>query len=182
MNSMSAEVQPSSKAASEEPPLPPDAAEIEAAEVHPPQQEQEASQTAPTFAQKIDKKTRALLQRWSSQIARRNLILLAGRGNIAQTLSDIPEEMHKVARQTRLVIEFVDDFRSGRYREMPWWAMAVAASAMLYTINPADVVPNFLPLVGTMDDLVVVAVAVRLLQNELKRYCEFKGYDVAQYF
>jgi uncharacterized membrane protein YkvA (DUF1232 family) len=104
------------------------------------------------------------------------------RSNIAETLSDIPEDMHKVARQTRLVIEFVDDFRSGEYRDMPWWATAVAASAMLYTINPADVIPNFLPIVGTMDDLIVVAVSVRVLQKELKRYCEFNGYDPSENF
>jgi uncharacterized membrane protein YkvA (DUF1232 family) len=127
-------------------------------------------------------RVRKRLTRWSSQIAKRNLLLLAAQGNIAETLKDVPENMHLVARQTRLVIEFVDDFRTGTYREVPWWAVAIAVTAMLYAINPADVIPNVLPIVGTLDDLAVVAVAVRLLRSELIRYCEFKGYAREEYF
>jgi len=137
---------------------------------------------AASFGFALRAKTRAWLERWSSKVARRNIILLAARGNIAETLHDVPEQMHKVARQTQLVIEFVDDFRSGRYRDMPWWAVAVAATALLYAVNPADAIPNALPIVGMLDDLAVVAVATRLLKKELRRYCEFKGYPVEQYF
>jgi uncharacterized membrane protein YkvA (DUF1232 family) len=127
-------------------------------------------------------KLRGVAEKWLRQLARRNLLLLAARGDILETLRDVPEQMHKVARETSLLIEFVDDFRSRRYRAMPWWAVAVAASALLYAINPADVVPNFIPLVGALDDLAVVAVATRVLRGELKKYCEFKGYAVADYF
>lgn len=136
----------------------------------------------PTIGASLGRKTREFARRWSSRIARRNLVLLAARGNIAETLGDVPEKMHKVARQTRLVIEFVDDFRTGGYRDVPWWAVAVAATAMLYAINPADVVPNVLPIVGTLDDLAVVAVAVRLLEGQLRKYCRFKGYAIDEYF
>ena len=137
---------------------------------------------AHSFAYVLGERTRRWLEQWSSKVARRNIILLAARGNIAETLRDVPEKMHKVARQTQLVIEFVDDFRSGRYRDMPWWAVAVAATALLYAVNPADAIPNALPIVGTLDDLAVVAVATRILEKQLVRYCKFKGYPVEQYF
>jgi uncharacterized membrane protein YkvA (DUF1232 family) len=127
-------------------------------------------------------KTREMAERWLRKLARRNLLLLAARGDMLDTLRDVPEQMHKVARQTRLVIELVDDFRSGKYRAMPWWAVALSVSALLYAISPADVVPDYIPLVGALDDLAVIAVATRLLRSELRKYCEFKGYPVADYF
>jgi uncharacterized membrane protein YkvA (DUF1232 family) len=127
-------------------------------------------------------KTREMAERWLRKLARRNLLLLAARGDMLDTLRDVPEQMHKVARQSRLVIELVDDFRSGKYRAMSWWAVALSVSALLYAISPADVVPDYIPLVGTLDDLAVIAVATRLLRNELRKYCEFKGYPVADYF
>jgi uncharacterized membrane protein YkvA (DUF1232 family) len=90
--------------------------------------------------------------------------------------------MHRVARQTRLVLEALDDFNSGEYRAMPWGSLAVMAGAVLYAVNPADVVPDVMPMLGSLDDLAVVAVAVRLVQRDLKQYCEYKGYPVAEYF
>jgi uncharacterized membrane protein YkvA (DUF1232 family) len=127
-------------------------------------------------------RSKGIVERWSSRLARRNLAILVARGNIAETLSDIPEKMHRVARQTALVIELVDDFREGRYRSMPWWAIAVAVSAMAYTVNPVDVIPNAIPFAGVLDDLAVVAVATRVLRKQLVKYCEFKGYPVEDYF
>jgi uncharacterized membrane protein YkvA (DUF1232 family) len=143
---------------------------------------QQAADLARESKQKLVARSKHTIERWSSQLARRNLAILVARGNIAETLSDIPEQMHRVARQTALVIEFVDDFRAARYRGMPWWAVAVAVTAMAYTVNPVDVIPNAIPLVGVVDDLAVVAVATRVLRKQLVMYCEFKGYPVKDYF
>ncbi len=166
-----------------------EASEVEASEVEAPTFNQRVREVREATTGAVAKLSGAAkhqlheaVTRWSSQIARRNLLLLAAQGNLAETLRDIPEQMHLVARQARLVIEFFDDFRSGAYREMPWWAVAIAATAMLYAINPADAVPNVIPFVGTLDDLAVVAVAVRILRRELIKYCEFKGYPVEEYF
>jgi uncharacterized membrane protein YkvA (DUF1232 family) len=123
----------------------------------------------------------ALKEKLLRRLARRNLLLLAAKGNWVEALRDIPEQMHRVARETQLVIEFVDDVRARRYRA-PWWAVAVAATALLYPISPADAVPNFIPIAGIVDDLAVIAVATRVLRGELKKYCVFKGYPVSEYF
>lgn len=108
--------------------------------------------------------------------------LVEARGRVSETMGDIPHNMHLVASQTRLVLELIDDFRDGTYREIPWRKMALLVGAVLYAINPADVIPNFLPLVGTMDDIAVVALVTRVLRKDLMAYCEFKGYPVEDYF
>lgn len=143
---------------------------------------QRATQLAYDAERQLVARGRRRVERWSSQLARRNLAILVARGDIAETLKDVPEQMHRVARQTALVIEFVGDFRSGTYRAMPWWAVAVAVTAMAYTVNPVDVIPNAIPFAGVLDDLAVVAVATRVLRKQLVKYCEFKGYPVQDYF
>lgn len=143
---------------------------------------EQAAGIAHDAKQKLVARSKRTIDRWSSQLARRNLAILVARGDIAETLRDIPEQMHRVARQTALVIELVDDFREGRYRAVPWWAVAVAATAMAYTVNPVDVIPNVIPFAGVLDDLAVVAVATRVLRKQLVKYCELKGYPVKDYF
>jgi uncharacterized membrane protein YkvA (DUF1232 family) len=108
--------------------------------------------------------------------------LAAHRGSVASAWQELPNKMRLVANQTELMMELVDDFRTGKYRHIPWRSLAVCTAAILYTVSPADLVPDVLVGVGLLDDLAVVAIASRFIRDDLKAYCEFKGYDVAKYF
>jgi uncharacterized membrane protein YkvA (DUF1232 family) len=109
-------------------------------------------------------------------------LLLRQRASVQVELRDIPRRMQKVTNQAQLVLELVDDFRAKRYREIPWHALAVAAGALAYSVSPADVVPDVLPGVGALDDMLVIAVAMKAVRRHLEAYCAFKGYDPSEYF
>jgi uncharacterized membrane protein YkvA (DUF1232 family) len=101
---------------------------------------------------------------------------------VTATLRRIPIRMQLVTNQVRLVIELIDDFAEGTYREVPWHSMAVAAVAILYSVSPADLIPDALPLVGNVDDLFVLGLALKLLGKDLRAYAVAKGYDPDDYF
>jgi uncharacterized membrane protein YkvA (DUF1232 family) len=103
-------------------------------------------------------------------------------GTLRESMSGVPDRLQRVAQQSRLVLELLDDVRSGTYRELSWYSVPVAAAALLYTVNPADVVPDALPFLGALDDVALLALAVRLLRHDLRAYCRFKGYPEGQYF
>jgi uncharacterized membrane protein YkvA (DUF1232 family) len=119
----------------------------------------------------------------SAKVARRCVRTLnKGGDGVSRSLEDIPNRMHLVARQTRLLLELIEDFRRGRYREVPWSTVAVASAGVLYTVSPADLVPDALPFLGALDDMAVIAVATRFIRGDLERYCRFKGYPAEEYF
>lgn len=95
---------------------------------------------------------------------------------------EIPDHVQRIANQLRLLIDMVEDFADGRYREVPWYSVAIAVLASLYVVSPEDLVPDFIPVLGQMDDVVVIALAVRLLRADLIKYCKHKGLDPALYF
>ena len=57
----------------------------------------------------------------------------------------------------------------------PWTAKAVAALALLYLLSPIDPIPDFIPVVGLLDELVVlpllVGLASRLLPAPVMQDC-----------
>jgi uncharacterized membrane protein YkvA (DUF1232 family) len=120
-----------------------------------------------------------LSNRWSTRTLAK---LAAKRGNLAQGLKEVPERMHLAANQTRLVLELIDDVKSGTYRSIPWRYVALLSAIALYTVSPADVVPDFVPVLGRLDDVVLMALATRIARDQLRAYCNFKGYPVEQYF
>ena len=43
---------------------------------------------------------------------------------------------------------------------MPWYAKALAAFVVAYALSPIDLIPDFIPVVGLLDDLVVVPLGI----------------------
>ena len=49
-----------------------------------------------------------------------------------------------------------------RHRETPWLAKAVLILLLAYLASPVDLIPDVIPILGILDDLVVAAVALWL--------------------
>ena len=77
-------------------------------------------------------------------------------------------------QDVRLLISVAKDYWSGNYRAMPWWAMSAIVFALLYVINPVDLIPDFIPVVGYLDDAAVVSVCLVLVEQELRTYSKCK--------
>lgn len=70
----------------------------------------------------------------------------------------------------RLLLSLVQDARHGRYRAVPVWTLSAAAFALLYVLNPFDLVPDVLPVVGLLDDAAVVSACLSLVEQDLRDY------------
>src|SRR3712207_9561699 len=62
-------------------------------------------------------------------------------------------------------------YRAARDPRVPWYAKAVAAGVAAYALSPIDLIPDFIPILGQLDELVVlplgIALAVRLIPPEI---------------
>lgn len=86
---------------------------------------------------------------------------------------DIEDKLPKLKallEQAKVMLSMVRDYWSGRYREIPYWAIGAMALALLYVLNPADLFPDFILGVGYLDDAAVVAFCLKLVEQELERY------------
>lgn len=48
---------------------------------------------------------------------------------------------------------------------MPWYAKLVAACSAAYLFSPIQLIPSYIPVIGFLDDFLVLFVAARLLQR-----------------
>ena len=59
--------------------------------------------------------------------------------------------------------------RLRRHPDVPKRAKAVLAIAALWVLSPIDLIPEFLPVIGPLDDVVVVALALRYALRQVPR-------------
>lgn len=46
---------------------------------------------------------------------------------------------------------------------MPWYVKAIAAVVAAYALSPIDLIPDFIPVVGYLDDLIIVPAGILLV-------------------
>jgi uncharacterized membrane protein YkvA (DUF1232 family) len=92
----------------------------------------------------------------------------------AQDIENKLPRLKQVFEQAKIMLSMVKDYWSGAYREIPYWAISAISLALLYVLNPADVVPDVIVGVGYLDDATVVAFCVKLVERELERYQEWR--------
>lgn len=61
--------------------------------------------------------------------------------------------------QIRLVCLLVKD------PGVPWYAKVVAACTVGYVFSPVQLIPNFIPVIGQMDDVFVLSFGIKFLQR-----------------
>ena len=62
------------------------------------------------------------------------------------------------------------DWYMGNYTKIPFRMVASIAGAMLYLISPLDVVPDWVPFGGLLDDALVLAAIFALSRRDLDEY------------
>ena len=60
----------------------------------------------------------------------------------------------------------------------PWYAKALVAAVVAYAVSPIDLIPDFIPVLGQLDDLVIVPLgiwcAIRLIPPAVLAECRAK--------
>lgn len=49
---------------------------------------------------------------------------------------------------------------AARDSRVPWYAKALAGAVAAYALSPIDLIPDFIPVLGYMDDLVIVPLGI----------------------
>lgn len=53
-------------------------------------------------------------------------------------------------------------FYAYRDRETPWYAKLVSLCVVAYAFSPIDLIPDFVPVLGHVDDLILIPLGIRL--------------------
>ena len=80
----------------------------------------------------------------------------------------------RVLKDLRLIIPLIRDFLSGRYRKVPSGSLLVILFAIIYIINPFDILPDFVLGVGQIDDALILIVCLYILEKDLSKYREWR--------
>ena len=70
-------------------------------------------------------------------------------------------------------------FLALKERETPWYAKIIAAAVVVYALSPIDLIPDFIPVLGYLDDLVIlpalIAWCVKCIPEDVFASCRLRA-------
>lgn len=67
----------------------------------------------------------------------------------------------------------ITDYIKGNYK-VDWKTIAVITGAIIYFLAPLDLIPDFIPIVGYLDDLTVIKIALNMVKKDFDIYKTWK--------
>lgn len=93
-----------------------------------------------------------------------------------------PAKFFMLFKQVKLAFEMLKDYKKKNYKNVPWKTIAIITAAILYFLNPIDLIPDFMGLLGFTDDAIVLGFVFNSIREELIKYCNWRGLSSEDYF
>ena len=88
---------------------------------------------------------------------------------LEQKINDMPFVGKKFS-MIPVMISLVKNYVQGKYTTIPYGTILAVLSALIYFLAPIDIVPDFIPLAGYLDDMAVLGLCMNMVSIDIETY------------
>ena len=86
----------------------------------------------------------------------------------------MPKFLFDIWNDLKLTILMLKDCYTGVYRETPLDTIAALLIMIVYIVVPIDLILDFIPVVGYIDDFIVVKLILSFVKKDLEKYSAWR--------
>lgn len=94
---------------------------------------------------------------------------IASNGTLSKFLDDI-----------KLYFKMLGDIFTGKYKKIPVGTIAAIVGTLLYVLSPVDLIPDFIPVIGYLDDAAILAACLNFTRFDVEEYKKEKEEDTKE--
>lgn len=113
-------------------------------------------------------------KRAARQVLRRRFRLLHLLGTAYARLGIHGDALGRVREDFETSIRMAKAWALHEYRAVPWKSLVYVVGAIIYFVNPIDVIPDFLVGIGFVDDIAVAAAVVNAVHSQLESFRDWE--------
>ncbi len=80
----------------------------------------------------------------------------------------------KLNDSLRLFIRIINAYTSKEYTYVPWKTICLIVAGLIYFIYPVDLIPDFIPVSGLIDDIALIAWIYKSIQDDIDNFLEWE--------
>jgi uncharacterized membrane protein YkvA (DUF1232 family) len=74
-----------------------------------------------------------------------------------------------------IIGRLIKAYALGHYREVPWKTLLIMVAAVIYFVNPIDLIPDLIPVLGFTDDLGVLVWVYNAVNVEIDKFIAWEN-------
>ena len=82
--------------------------------------------------------------------------------------------IHEVWKYLTAIIRLVRAYARRQYTDVPWETIVLSIAAIIYFVTPIDLIPDFIPVAGYVDDAAVLAFVASAIKADLKNFLKWE--------
>ncbi len=103
------------------------------------------------------------------------LLNLASRGEGMKGKLDPNSPLGKAGEDLGTLLRLIRAYATGEYRDVSLESMGLIVAAVAYVVSPLDLIPEFIPGIGGLDDLTVLGLALKGVRKELDEFLAWEA-------
>ena len=85
-------------------------------------------------------------------------------------IGETTESFYKIQDSVIALTRMVRSWIKGDYKNISTKSIIAVVAALLYFVNPLDLIPDFIPIIGQIDDIFVLGYMIKTLNKEIERF------------
>lgn len=75
----------------------------------------------------------------------------------------------------KTVLRLLQAYFSKKYTTIPWGSLVILVGAVIYFVSPLDLMPDWIPLAGFIDDAAVLVFVLKQINADLQRFLQWEA-------
>lgn len=92
-----------------------------------------------------------------------------------QELRNDKEGIRKLKETIPTFNKMLRSYINGDYKKLPWKSLLLIAAGLVYFVSPIDVIPDFIPVAGYLDDMTVILWIVNAIREDVENFQEWES-------
>ena len=84
------------------------------------------------------------------------------------------DEMQEFQRYVGTLNRMIKAYSSKEYQKTPWKTLLLAVAGIIYFVSPLDLIPDFIPVLGYLDDISVLLWIANSAKSDLEDFEEWE--------
>ena len=80
------------------------------------------------------------------------------------------ELFYKVQDSVIALTRMLRAWMQGDYKNISTKSIIAVVAALIYFVNPLDLIPDFIPIIGQLDDIFILGYLIKMLNKEIERF------------
>jgi uncharacterized membrane protein YkvA (DUF1232 family) len=122
----------------------------------------------------LNKPSESLVKEGAQNVTEKDVQKVISRSQEIQDKFSAKGPLARFIEDGKLLIAIVKDYWAGTYRRVPYGAITSIVFTLIYVLNPFDMVPDVLPVIGQLDDVALMGACLMLVEQDLHKYKNWK--------